>query len=166
MNQKNLCDTLAIMKEQILLFELNDEKQKLQLKQALMPLRIRLKYIPRTQYHLSVGELTAGEASQIPGGGKSHTPESGESHTSASCEQTQVGSCAADSSGLPSGMLVFCGLSSGRLDAVLAALRRKNIRIPHKAVLTPHNAAWTPIQLFDALDEEHRRFSQSQSSES
>ncbi len=136
------------MKEQILLFELNDEKQKLLLRQALMPLRIRLKTVSRAQYHLTIGELTIAEPVNNPVSGQND-----QKTVDASADAT-----AKDETAIPVPMLVFCGLSSERLDAVLAALRRKGVRIPHKAVLTPHNAAWTPVQLFSELDKEHRRF--------
>ena len=136
------------MKEQILLFELNDEKQKLLLRQALMPLRIRLKTVSHAQYHLTIGELTIAEPVNNPVSGQND-----QKTVDASADAT-----AKDETAIPVPMLVFCGLSSERLDAVLAALRRKGVRIPHKAVLTPHNAAWTPVQLFSELDEEHRRF--------
>ena len=45
-------------------------------------------------------------------------------------------------------VLVFCGLRSSRLDAVLAALQKAGVpRSVYKAVLTESNAAWR----FDAL---------------
>ena len=136
------------MKEQILLFELNDEKQKLYLRQALMPLRIRLKTVSRAQYQLTIGELTVAEPANTPAS----------SQNNQKTDTASADDAAKDETAIPVPMLVFCGLSSDRLDAVLAALRRKGVRIPHKAVLTPHNAAWTPVQLFSELDEEHRRF--------
>ena len=143
MNGRYPCDKLTFMKEQILLFELNDEKQKQLLRQALMPLRIRLKTVSRGQYQLTIGELTNAEPANSP----------------VSAGNNQVTDAAVkDETAIPEPMLVFCGLSSARLDAVLAALRRKGVRIPHKAVLTPHNAEWTPVQLFSELDEEHKRF--------
>ena len=49
-------------------------------------------------------------------------------------------------------MLVFCGLSSQRLDQVLAKLRAcGGPAIPHKAVLTHHNSGWTLAQLYAEL---------------
>ncbi|MEG1857851.1 MAG: DUF3783 domain-containing protein, partial [Pseudoflavonifractor sp.] len=53
-------------------------------------------------------------------------------------------------------MLVLSGLMDLRLDEALAALRRANLTIPHKAVLTPTNAGWTLAALYEELDKEHR----------
>ncbi len=53
-------------------------------------------------------------------------------------------------------ILVFCGLSSARLDALLAALRKAGVPpIPCKAVLTPDNGSWTLGALYEELRREH-----------
>ena len=53
-------------------------------------------------------------------------------------------------------MLVFCGLSQGKLDQMLTAMARA--QLPHialKAMLTPTNAGWTSQQLWTELRREH-----------
>ncbi|MEG0764590.1 MAG: DUF3783 domain-containing protein [Pseudoflavonifractor sp.] len=61
-------------------------------------------------------------------------------------------------------MLVFSGLMDLRLDEALAALRKAQISVPHKAVLTPGNGGWTLTALYEALDREHRAMTNSQGS--
>ena len=48
-------------------------------------------------------------------------------------------------------MLVMAGLESEDIDAVLAALKRNQIRIDLKAIVTPINQSWTSLQLYGAL---------------
>lgn len=53
-------------------------------------------------------------------------------------------------------MLVFCGLSQGKLDQLLTAMGRSGLpRIALKAMLTPTNAGWTSQQLWTELRREH-----------
>ena len=53
---------------------------------------------------------------------------------------------------LPStGLLVFCGLRNSHMDRFLQGLRHAGIEIPHKAVLTPTNSQWNPVQLYTEL---------------
>lgn len=53
---------------------------------------------------------------------------------------------------IPEPMLVFCHLSGGQLDRLLAALRRMEVpRTVLKAVLTPHNAGWSLYALYQEL---------------
>ena len=53
-------------------------------------------------------------------------------------------------------MLVFCGLSQGKLDQLLTAMARAQLpRIALKAMLTPTNAGWTSQQLWTELRREH-----------
>ena len=53
-------------------------------------------------------------------------------------------------------MLVMCGLDEETFNRFLAALRASGLPpIPLKAVLTPTNFTWNPIQLHDELLREH-----------
>ena len=63
-------------------------------------------------------------------------------------------------------MMVMAGLSSGRIDAVLMALRRsKSGRIDYKAVLTPTNSQWNSLTLYRELSREHAAMSGQETSE-
>lgn len=48
-------------------------------------------------------------------------------------------------------MLVMSGLESEDIDEVLAALKRNQIRIDLKAIVTPTNQSWTSLQLYGEL---------------
>ena len=52
-------------------------------------------------------------------------------------------------------MLIFCGLDSEAMDALLAALRERKLRIPLKAVVTPYNIQWSSRMLYEELKKEH-----------
>ena len=53
-------------------------------------------------------------------------------------------------------MLVFCGISGGKLDHLLTAMRRAGLpRIALKAMLTPTNRTWSSQQLWTELRREH-----------
>ena len=53
-------------------------------------------------------------------------------------------------------MLVFCGISGGKLDHLLTAMRRAGLpRIAFKAMLTPTNRTWSSQQLWTELRREH-----------
>jgi len=53
--------------------------------------------------------------------------------------------------------LVLCGLGNDDLNALLDALREAGLKIPYKAMLTPHNRAWTLDHLIGQLADEHEQ---------
>ena len=55
-------------------------------------------------------------------------------------------------------MVIFHGFNNQLFNQVLRDLRASNIRIPLKAVATPHNLSWTSYQLYTELQEEHQKF--------
>lgn len=57
-------------------------------------------------------------------------------------------------------MLIMDGLSSNQFHGLLDGLRRNNIPVALKAVVTQQNLTWTAAELYDALLEEHKRLSQ------
>ena len=52
------------------------------------------------------------------------------------------------------GMICLGGLSSARIDVLLAALREEQIAIPLKAVITPVNRNWSVAKLIAELGKE------------
>ena len=56
----------------------------------------------------------------------------------------------------PPSCLVLCGLRDKRLDKVLFELRRADIPIDYKAVLTPSNQEWTVPKLMKELQRERQ----------
>lgn len=62
---------------------------------------------------------------------------------------------AAGKAGKPLGeMLVMAFFDDGLMNRFLAALRQNGVRVPLKAVLTPHNRAWPLTRLYTELKTE------------
>ena len=60
---------------------------------------------------------------------------------------------------LESEMLVFSGMDSELTDRFLTTFKESNLPpIFLKAVVTPTNIFWTPVQLYQELMKEHKRF--------
>lgn len=51
-------------------------------------------------------------------------------------------------------MILMCGFSQKQMDKLLAALKRQEVKIDYKAVLTPTNAQWNVLRLFAELARE------------
>lgn len=117
------------MKETVLLINFQDPKRLQQVKQALFPLHLRLRVVEPQDFDSPVGLLAKGKLS---GAEAPAAPEP-----------------------LDGELLVFAAFSGGTLDAVLAALRKKQLRIPYKAVLTAANQGWTVRQLHLEIQAEH-----------
>lgn len=130
------------MKETILLINFNDTARRNQVKRALMPLRLRLKSVGPDQYDLPVGVL-AGE--------KQNDPQK----ESSPAEDRKVDLEEDRKEDLTEELFVMAGLSGGKVDAVLAALRKAGIRIPYKAVMTATNQDWDVRRLYREICSEH-----------
>ena len=100
------------------------------MRRALLPLKVMVRPIEVCDYRHSVGYL-AGEAD---------CPRSEEAYAGPE---------------FPQPMLVLAGFGQKRLDLTLAALRKAGLRLPYKAVLTPTNRQWTPLDLYGELVKEH-----------
>lgn len=60
-------------------------------------------------------------------------------------------------------MLLMCNLNEQQFNQFLQMLRAPGLpRIPLKAVLTPHNASWSAIQLHEELLREHEAMTRKQ----
>lgn len=55
-------------------------------------------------------------------------------------------------------LILFCGISSKKLDKILFKLRSNNIQATYKAVLTPSNSGWTVRQLLFELAKEQAAY--------
>ena len=164
------------MKETILLINFKDTARMNQVKRALLPLRLRLKSVGADQFDLPVsvlaGEKQTGQQEGKTGGaGKeelSATPSSGSSDGRGEQRETEAeappdereelsGTAAEDKTAedLTEELFVMAGLSGGRVDAVLAALRKAGIRIPYKAVMTAANQGWDVRKLYREIRSEH-----------
>ena len=61
-------------------------------------------------------------------------------------------------------LILICGLSDKRLDALLAALKKAGVQTDYKAVLTASNRRWTVLRLLLALDAEAGAYASSNQS--
>ena len=162
--------TARIM-EKLLLIHSTKEIQ-LQVKNVASRLKLALDIIPEEYCGCRLKELAAGKYAQnppdtiasdstvaedtIPSGNAAAegTIPSG----SATTEGTVPAQVDAGASGAqtPPSCLVLCGLRDKRLDKVLFELRRADIPIDYKAVLTPSNQEWTVPELMKELQRERQ----------
>ena len=107
------------MREMVLLFHLPDRAKRRMVEMALLPLKVRLKYVSYEEYNQPLGVLAGNK--DLPGVPGVYEGEE-----------------------LPDSFFVFSSLNGSRLDQVLRALRRCGAGpFPYKAVLTPANQLWT-----------------------
>lgn len=125
------------MKEMILLFHLPDKAKRRKVEMALLPLKIRLKYVHLEEYNQPLGVLADNkELSRAEG--------------------------IYEGNELPDTFIVFSSLSGTHLDKALAALRKCGAGpFPYKAVLTPANQFWNVPQCFAEIKKEHEQMIES-----
>jgi hypothetical protein len=152
-------------KEQVLLFGLTDAKMKQSVKQALLPLRVRIRVVAPSEYGKQIGALAGlpgfEEDSAKQAGSASDTEKEAAEKNQNTANANAAGSSTPENAAqnsrqeLSDPMLVLAFLAPGRLDEVLLALRRQHVVLPYKAVLTESNASWTAPALLDELKKEH-----------
>lgn len=119
--------------KKLLVYQIMGEKRK-QLKRICGALGIELSVVSPAEYGEALGALVG-----FPGMRK------------------QGRACAG--AGVGGEMLVFCGLDDAALDEFLDVCKRENVEpTACKAILTPHNAAWSSEQLYAQLVREQRGF--------
>ena len=156
--------TARIM-EKLLLIHSTKEIQ-LQVKNVASRLKLALDIIPEKYCGCRLKELAAGKYAQNP-------PDTVASDSTVAEDTILSGNAAAEGT-IPSGSaategtvpapaaqtppscLVLCGLRDKRLDKVLFELRRADIPIEYKAVLTPSNQEWTVPELMKELQRERQ----------
>lgn len=115
--------------EKLLLIHSTKEIQ-LQVKNVASRLKLALDIIPEEYCGCRLQELAAGKYAQAD--------------ASVSVAQT------------PPSLLILCGLRDKRLDKVLFELRRADILVDYKAILTPSNKEWTVPELMKELQRERQ----------
>lgn len=156
--------TARIM-EKLLLIHSTKEIQ-LQVKNVASRLKLALDIIPDEYCGCRLKELAAGKYAQNP-------PDTAASDSIVAEDTIPSGNAVAEGT-IPSGnaategtvpapaaqappsCLVLCGLRDKRLDKVLFELRRADIPIEYKAVLTPSNQEWTVPELMKELQRERQ----------
>ncbi len=145
--------TARIM-EKLLLIHSTKEIQ-LQVKNVASRLKLALDIIPEEYCGCRLKELAAGKYAQNP-------PDTAASDSTVAEDTIPSGSAAtegtvpAPAAQTPPSCLVLCGLRDKRLDKVLFELRRADIPIDYKAVLTPSNQEWTVPELMKELQRERQ----------
>ena len=150
------------MKETILYYTPQPTKQSRTLKGILVRMGIRIRNISPQQMNQTVGMLAG-----VPGFEEKvdATPDTlPENKTNAdtlsgtdSFADTPKTSAAVP---IPEEVLVLHQFSEQRLDALLFALRKANIRIALKAIVTEQNCSWTFYQLYEEIRQEHEKMHQ------
>lgn len=151
--------TARIM-EKLLLIHSTKEIQ-LQVKNVASRLKLALDIIPEEYCGCRLKELAAGKYAQNP-------PDTVASDSTVAEDTIPSGNAAAEGTvpaqvdagvlgaQTPQSCLVLCGLRDKRLDKVLFELRRADIPIEYKAVLTPSNQKWTVPELMKELQRERQ----------
>ncbi|CVI72824.1 hypothetical protein NDGK_02743 [Clostridiales bacterium CHKCI001] len=118
------------MKETVLLFHIQDEVRLQALKRILMLMKVRVKVVDKADYLQPVGYLAGIKELQT--------------------EQIYEGD------ELEEEMMIMAGFSNQQVDTLLAKMRKASLaKIHYKAILTPMNATWSTLQLYEELKKEH-----------
>lgn len=156
--------TARIMEKLLLI--LSTKEIQLQVKNVASRLKLALDIIPEEYYGCHLKELAAGKYAQNPPdtvASDSTVAEGTIPSDSIVAEGTipsgsaaTEGTVPAPAAQTPPSCLVLCGLRDKRLDKVLFELRRADIPIDYKAVLTPSNQEWTVPELMKELQRERQ----------
>lgn len=156
--------TARIM-EKLLLIHSTKEIQ-LQVKNVASRLKLALDIIPEEYCGCHLKELAAGKYAQNPPNtaasdsivaeGTIPSDSTVAEGTIPSGSAATEGTVPAPAAQTPPSCLVLCGLRDKRLDKVLFELRRADIPIDYKAVLTPSNQEWTVPELMKELQRERQ----------
>lgn len=151
--------TARIM-EKLLLIHSTKEIQ-LQVKNVASRLKLALDIIQEEYCGCRLKELAAGKYAQNPPdtvASDSTVAEGTIPSGNAVAEGTVPAQVDAGASGaqIPSSLLVLCGLRDKRLDKVLFELRRADVPVDYKAILTPSNQEWTVPELMKELQRERQ----------
>ena len=145
--------TARIM-EKLLLIHSTKEIQ-LQVKNVASRLKLALDIISEEYCGCRLKELAAGKYAQNPPDTVASDSTVAEG-TIPSGNAATEGTVPAPAAQTPPSCLVLCGLRDKRLDKVLFELRRADIPIDYKAVLTPSNQEWTVPELMKELQRERQ----------
>lgn len=140
--------------EKLLLIHSTKEIQQ-QVKNVASRLKLALDIIPEEYCGCRLKELAAGKYAQNPPDTVASDSTVAEGTIPSGSAATE-GTVPAPAAQTPPSCLVLCGLRDKRLDKVLFELRRADIPIDYKAVLTPSNQEWTVPELMKELQRERQ----------
>lgn len=126
----------------ILLFNMNTDRQH-SIERLCRSLSIKTSYINSSSYYQTMGYLAGIQGfARTPSNNISKLPK--QANNDFNME-----------------MLVFSGMDSSSIDEFLDAFKKTNLSpVALKAILTPTNIFWTPIQLYKELSKEHQVMAQ------
>lgn len=146
--------------EKLLLIHSTKEIQ-LQVKNVASRLKLALDIIPEEYCGCRLQELAAGKYAQNPpyDAPLGSTAAEGTTHSDSTAAEDTVPAQAdagVSVAQTPPSLLILCGLRDKRLDKVLFELRRADIPVDYKAILTPSNQEWTVPELMKELQRERQ----------
>ena len=140
--------------EKLLLIHSTKEIQQ-QVKNVASRLKLALDIIPEEYCGCRLKELAAGKYAQNPPDTVASDSTVAEGTIPSGSAATE-GTVPAPAAQTPPSCLVLCGLRDKRLDKVRFGVRRADIPIDYKAVLTPSNQEWTVPELMKELQRERQ----------
>jgi hypothetical protein len=135
-----------IMADKLLVFHPNEADWK-KIKQIANAQKIRAERVEPARYMQTLGTLaTGGQFTQ----GKTFAGRQDSYGKTSVGQQSSQGQVPAES------MIVMCGFSEKEMDKLLAALKKAQVPIDYKAILTPTNRRWNVLRLLLELGVEKR----------
>ena len=116
------------MKKTVLLFNFDENRLPL-VKRAVMPLKTGIKVVDKKDFNQVLGYLADVQGFQAIEG---EATESFEDE-----------------------MLIMAGFTRNDVDELLRSLKKHNVRVDLKAIMTPTNSLWTCVQIHDAVKADH-----------
>lgn len=127
--------------EKILLFQVSQQDAD-RIQKTASNMKIRTERFGPQQYHRTLGELAAGQTADTPE--EQEMPPAGE---------------------FPGSLLVFAGVTDKHIDKMLFELRRQNLAVTYKAVLTDANRNWNIRRMFAEMERERLAYLSAQKRE-
>ncbi len=141
--------------EIVLLYAVKEDKAG-KIKKLMKKQNVAVKVVAMSMYGQAVGKIALGGSIS-----KQNTSMSGNLSKSSGGNNTRQG-LKIDSpvfgTNVMGEMMVFSGISSERMDVLLAELKQSGIQIPLKAVITMYNFNWTGYELYRELQKERESF--------
>ncbi len=125
---------MIMQSEVVLLYAVKEDKAG-KIKKLMKKQNVAVKVVPMSLYGQAVGNIALGGKAAKQG---------------RKTDSFVLGTNAMDE------MMVFSGISSERMDVILAELKKEGIRIPLKAVITMFNFTWTGYELYQELQKERK----------
>ena len=148
------------MKETVLYYTPQPTKQSRTLKGILVRMGIRIRNISPQQVNQTVGMLAGVPGFEEKTDATADTLEANKTNADALSGADPAADTVKASSSQSIPEEVLHQFSEQRLDALLLALRKANVRIALKAIVTEQNCGWTFYQLYEEIRQEHEKMHQ------